>query len=107
MKSNRAQRVTLISYLYGSSMSAQKRYKLDSNELDLFVSRVISADMIAKTSSNFGGATATGATSGNGNLERDQDAALCCAATALSSLKFTDRFLHAHSSNAVNSQLST
>jgi hypothetical protein len=82
-------------------MSAQKRYKLVSNELDLFVYRVISADMNAKASSKFGGATVTGATSGNGNLARDLNAALPNSETRLCSLKFTERFLHAHSSNAV------
>ena len=88
-------------------MSALERYKFHSKPLDLDLFRAMSADLIAKTSSKFGGATVTGATSGNGNLARDQDAALRSAATELSSLKFTERFLHAHSSNAVNSLTST
>jgi hypothetical protein len=49
----------------------------------------MSADLIAKDSSKFGGGTVTGATSGNGNLARDLNAALPDSEMRLGSLKFT------------------
>jgi hypothetical protein len=76
-------------------------YKFRSKPLDLDLFRAMSADLIAKASSKFGGATVTGATSDNGNLARDLNAVLPNSETRLCSLKFTERFLHAHSSNTV------
>jgi hypothetical protein len=70
-------------------MSALERYKFHSKPLDLDLFRAMSADLIAKSSSKFGGATVTGATSGNGNLANDLNAALPNSETHLGSLKFT------------------
>lgn len=49
------------------------------------------ASLLAKATSAVGSATVTGAPSFNGNLTRDQIAALRSAETALSSLEFTGR----------------